>query len=134
MIVWDPVERLVWRLASLRQRYRCLVDGQDELSGESLPVGTEAEILAWVEAHYKVLGELYAVGHGDDSPIYHWVGLLVSPEMMKPEPTTKRYLVEVEGVERMFVLKPVHEDLLGWHPERAIMSNVKSKMRRHKIL
>ena len=119
MIIWDPVERLVCRMASLRQRYRCLVDGQDELSGGALPVGTEAEILAWIEPRYKVLGELYAVGNGGGSPAYHWVGLLIHPEMMKPEPTTKRYLVEAEGVERMFVLKPVHEDLLGWHPERA---------------
>jgi len=126
LIIWDPVERLVCRLASLRQRYRCLVDGKDELSGESLPVGTEAEILASIEAHYKVLGELYAVVYGGGSPAYHWVGLLVSPEMWKPEPTTKRYLVEVEGIERMFVLKPIHEDLLGLHPERAIAWNAKS--------
>jgi hypothetical protein len=126
MILWDPVERLVCRLASLRQRYRCLVDGKDELSGESLPVGTEAEILAWIESRYKVLGELYVAGYGGGSPAYHWVGLLIHPEMMKPEPMTKRYLVDVEGVEKMFVLKPVHEDLLGWHPERAIAWNAKT--------
>ena len=126
MILWDPVERLVCRLASLGQRYRCLVDGKDELLGEPLPVGTEAGILAWIEPRYKVLGELYSVGHGGGSPAYHWVGLLVSPEMMKPEPTTKRYIVEVEGIERIFVLEPIHEDLLGWHPERAITWNAKS--------
>ena len=126
MIIWDPVERLVCRLASLRQRYCCLVDGKDELLGESLPVGTEAEILAWIKASYKVLGELYAVGYGGGSPAYHWVGLLIHPEMMKPEPTTKRYIVEVEGIERIFVLEPIHEDLLGWHPERAITWNAKS--------
>ena len=120
MILWNPVERLVCRLASLRQRYRCLVDGKGELSGEPLPVGTEAEILAWIESRYKVLGELCVVGYGGDGPACHWVGLLIHPEMMKPEPTTKQYLVEVEGVERIFVLEPIHEDLLGWHPERAI--------------
>ena len=127
MIIWDPVKCLVCRLASLRQRYRCLVDGKGELLGESLPVGTEAEILGWIKAHYKVLGELCIVGHRGGSPVYHhWIGLLIHPEMMKPEPTTRRYLVEVEGVERMFVLTPVHEDLLGWHPERAIAWNAKS--------
>ena len=125
MIVWDPVERLVGRLASLRQRYRCLVDGQDELRGESLPVGTEAGILTWIKARYKVLGELYAVDCDGDGPVYNWLRLMVSPEMWKPEPTARRYLVEVEGVERMFVLEPIHEDLLGWHPERAIPWNAK---------
>lgn len=122
MIIWDPVERLALRLASLRQRYRCLVDGQGELLGESLPVGTEAEILAWIKARYKVLGELYVFDFDSDRPTY-WHSLLVSPEMWKPEPMTKRYLVEVDGVERMFVLEPIHEDLLGWHPDRAIAWN-----------
>ena len=126
MILWDPVGHLVYRLASLRQRYRCLVDGKGELSGESLPVGTEAEILAWIGFRFKVLGELCVVGCGGGSPAYHWVGLLIHPEMMKPEPTAKRYLVEVEGVERMFVLEPIHEDLLGWHPECAIAWNAKT--------
>ena len=120
MIMWDPVERLVWRLASQRQRYRCLVDGQGELLGEPLPVGTEAEILAWIKVRYKVLGELYTVDYDGDRPVCHWFSLMVSPEMWKPEPTTKRYLVEVEGVEKMFVLEPIHEDLLGWHPERSL--------------
>lgn len=35
----------------------------------------------------------------------------------------QRYLVEVNGVEKMFVLEPLHEDLLGWHPERALAWN-----------
>lgn len=123
MIIWDPVERLVLRLALLRQRYRCLVDGQGELFGEPLPVGTEDEIVSWIKSRYKVLGELYPVDHGGDSPVYYWFSLLVSPEMWKPEPTTKRYLVEVEGVKMVFVIRPVQEDLLGWHPERAIAWN-----------
>ncbi len=49
--------------------------------------------------------------------------LFTSPEMWEIAPTTKRYLVEVEGVEKMFVLEPIHEDLLGWHPERALAWN-----------
>ncbi len=61
MIIWDPVERLVLHLAALRQRYRCLVDGQGEFRGEPLPVGTEDEILAWIKARYKVVGELLLI-------------------------------------------------------------------------
>ena len=37
-----------------------------------LPVGTEFEILAWIKARYKVLGELYAVDE-------HWE--IVSPAL-----------------------------------------------------
>ena len=61
MIIWDPVECLISRLAALRQRYRCLVDGHREFHGERLPVGTEEEILDWIKARYKVLGEFYDV-------------------------------------------------------------------------
>ena len=120
MILWDPVERLVCRMASLRQRYRCLVDGKGELLGAALPVGTDEEILSWIKARYKVLGELYVVDCDGDRPIYHWVSLMVSPEMWKPEPMTKRYLAEVEGEKMIFVLEPIHEDLLGWRPECAL--------------
>lgn len=43
--------------------------------------------------------------------------LFTSPEMWEIVPTAKRYLVEVEGIEKLFVLEPIHEDLLGRHPE-----------------
>ena len=121
MIVWDPVDRLVSRLASWRQRYRCRVDGQDECLGESLPTGTQAEILAWIEVRYKVLGELYVVNPDLSNRSFVW--LLVSPDMWEIVPAAVRYLVEVEGVEKMFVLEPIHEDLLGWHPERVLAWN-----------
>ena len=52
MIVWNPVDSFVSKLASSRQRYRCRVDGQDEYRGESLPTGTQAEVLAWIEARF----------------------------------------------------------------------------------
>ena len=109
MIIWNPPDRLaslVEMLASCRQRYRCLVDGQDEYLGEPLPSGTQAEVLEWIEARYEAL---------------RWY--LMSPEMSEIVPTTKRYLVQVDGVEKMFVLEPIHEDLLGWHPERALAWN-----------
>ncbi|MBR4654379.1 MAG: hypothetical protein IKO72_13545 [Kiritimatiellae bacterium] len=126
MIIWNPPDRLgslIETLASCRQRYHCLVDGQVEYRGESLPTGTQAEILAWISARYKVLGELWVVRH--DRFRIRYIMHFTSPEMWEYVPTTKRYLVEVEGVEKVFVLEPIHEDLLGWHPERAIAWNAK---------
>ena len=49
--------------------------------------------------------------------------LFTSPEMWEVVPTTKRYLVEVEGIEKLFLLEPIHVDLLGWHPESALAWN-----------
>ena len=124
MIVWNPPDRLaslVEMLASCRQRYRCLVDGQDEYLGEPLPSGMQAEVLAWIEARYKVLGELYVVDL--DRFNSSFIMLFTSPEMWEIVPMTKRYLVQVDGVEKMFVLEPIHEYLLGWHPERALAWN-----------
>ena len=124
MIIWNPPDRLaslVEMLASCRQRYRCLVDGQDEYLGEPLPSGTQAEVLAWIEARYKVLGELYVISHDVYNNSLRWY--LMSPEMSEIVPTTKRYLVQVDGVEKMFVLEPIQEDLLGWHPEHALAWN-----------
>ena len=121
MIIWNPPDRLaslVEMLASCRQRYRCLVDGQDEYLGEPLPSGTQAEVLAWIEARYKVLGELYIVN--PDLPNRSFIWLLASPDMWEIVPASRRYLVEVDGIEKMFVLEPIHEDLLGWHPETAL--------------
>ena len=124
MIIWNPPDRLaslVEMLASCRQRYRCLVDGQDEYLGEPLPSGTQAEVLAWIEARYKVLGKLYVISHDVYNNSLRWY--LMSPEMSEIVPTTKRYLVQVDGVEKMFVLEPIQEDLLGWHPEHALAWN-----------
>ena len=121
MIVWNPVDSFVSKLASSRQRYRCHVDGQEEFRGESLPSGTQAEVLEWIKARYKVLGELYVVNL--DRFNSSFIMLFTSPEMWEIVPTARRYLVEVEGVEKMFVLEPIHEDLLGWHPERALAWN-----------
>ena len=121
MIIWNPVDTLVSTLASFRRRYSCRVDGQDEYLGESLPTGTQAEILAWIAARYKVLGELYVI-----SPDFYnrsSLGHLVDPDMWELVTTPLRYLVEVDGVEKMFVLAPLQEDRLGWHPERALAWN-----------
>ena len=88
-----------------------------------MPSGTQAEVLAWIKARYKVQGELYVVSL--DRFNSSFIMLFTSPEMWEHVPTTRRYLVEVEGIEKMFVLEPIHEDLLGWHPERAIAWNMK---------
>ena len=121
MIIWNPVNTLVSTLASFRQRYCCRVDGLSEYLGESLPTGAQSEILAWIAARYKVLGELYVI-----SPDFYnrsSIGHLVDPDMWETVTMTKRYLVEVDGVEKMFVLEPLHGDLLSWHPERALAWN-----------
>ena len=130
MIIWNQPDRLVSLIemfASCRQRYRCRVDGQDEYRGESLPSGTQSEVLAWIKARYKVLGELYVVSldHFNSS----FVMLFTSPEMWEIVPTTRRYLVEVEGIEKMFVLEPIHEDLFSWHPEHALAWNAKQSQK-----
>ena len=93
MIVWNPVDSFVSKLASSRQRYRCRVDGQDEYRGEPLPSGTQAEVLAWIKARYRVLGEQYVVNL--DRFNSSFIMLCPWPEMAEHVTTTTRYLVEV---------------------------------------
>ena len=82
--------------------------------GETLPVGTQEGILAWIKARYKVLGEIFVVGSENLGPrfIFSLRSPLFSDETFFPCQQTVRYLVEVEGVERMFVLRPVPDALL----------------------
>ena len=68
-----------------------------------------------------MLGELYVVDL--DRVNSSFIMLFTSPEMWEVVPTTKRYLVEVEGIEKLFLLEPIHVDLLGWHPESALAWN-----------
>ena len=106
MIIWNPVERLVLRLAALRQRYRCLVDGHDEFCGEPLPIGTEDEILSWIKARYKVVGELLLIDM--DIPRYNIIfSACAGSKSPSFSPIAKRYLVEVDGKERVFALTPL---------------------------
>ena len=124
MIIWNPAANFILEQVAQRQRYRCIVNGSDMFNGEALPVGTEEEILAWIAARYKVIGALFVIDQ-DYLPnriIWNvgestWFG----SEMWNPTPMTKRYLVEVrEGDEGMFVLCPVPDGLLEWHPGRAL--------------
>ncbi|MBO7654731.1 MAG: hypothetical protein J6U40_07390 [Kiritimatiellae bacterium] len=113
-------------MAIMFQRYRCVVDGNGEFRGEPLPTGTEDEILTWIKARYKVLGELYAVNGDWRYGCIGIINLMIDPSLWgdfrpeKPTPVTKRYLVEVEGVEKMFVLHPIPAGLFDWDPRRSL--------------
>ena len=102
------------------QLYRCIVDGRDEFKGEALPIGTLDEVLAWIEGRYRIVGEMtvnkrelddYVVRIYSQGPrLWSW--------FQWPVPGIRRYLVEAEGDEWMFVLRPVPDGLLCWHPTR----------------
>ena len=120
MILWDPVENLISRLEYLRQQYRCLVDGEEVFLGEALPTGLEGDILLWIEARYKLLGLLFFIGYASKELI-HENNLLIDPEMWGIVPSTKRYLVEVKGTEKMFVLHPIDAGSPCWILNRALV-------------
>ena len=121
MLIDDPVSNFFSNMIAKRHRYRCIVDGCDEFRGERLPVGTEEDILAWIKARYKILGELWAIrvgGYygtifcrvldGGFSPLWF------HSETWHPPHETKRYLVEVAEVEKVFILRPFPDGLLEW--------------------
>ena len=124
MTIWDPAANFISGQVAQRQRYRCVVDGSDMFDGEDLPVGTEEEILAWIAARYRVIGALLVIAQDCLPNRIVWqagMSAWFGPGMWEPAPMTKRYLVEVgEGDERMFVLHPVPDGLLEWHPGRAL--------------
>ena len=125
MLIWNPVANYIASMVAKRQRFRCLVDGQGEYGGVPLPIGTEDEILAWLARRYKVLGQLFVIDRkcafNGECLIWEYVGIY--SESWTPAPETKRYLVEVGGVEKMFVLRPVPDGLLAWHPGHALTWN-----------
>ena len=122
MFIYDPVSNFFSGLIARRQRYRCIVDGCGTFRGETLPVGTEEEILAWIKARYKVLGELWGDNKGDVDlgPRRHIVYELTDPpfwyntETWHPPHVTRRYLVEVAEAEKVFVMRPFPDGLLEW--------------------
>ena len=59
MLIYDPVSNFLSGLIARQHRYKCVVDGRDEFRGERLPVGTEEEILAWINARYKICGKIW---------------------------------------------------------------------------
>lgn len=108
MLIWDwnPTDAVMWSLLARNQVYRCSVDGDKEFQGEILPIGTEENILAWIKARYKVVGELLLIDM--DIPRYNIVfSAYADPESSLPSPIVKRYLVEVDGKEKVFTLTPL---------------------------
>ena len=122
MRIWNPVANYITGLVARRQLFRCLVDGQGECGGVPLPVGTEDEILAWLERRYKVLGQLFVIDwkQASNGECLIWYSIDTYSKSWTPAPETKRYLVEVDGVEKVFVLRPVPDGLLAWHPSHAL--------------
>ena len=121
MLIYNEVANFISGQIAREQLYRCLVDGREAFRGEALPVGTEDDILVWIKARYKVLGQLFAVDM--DYPRRNTIfelgpSLGFDVETWVPVPVAKRYLVEVEGMEWMFVLRPVPDGLLDWKPGR----------------
>lgn len=108
MLMWDwnPTDAVMWGLLARNQVYRCSVDGGKEFQGEILPIGTEENVLAWIKARYKVVGELLLIDM--DIPRYNIVfSACADPKSPSFSPIVKRFLVEVEDKEKTFVLTPL---------------------------
>lgn len=122
MLIYDPASTFFSSMIARRYLYRCVVDGRGELCGERIPVGTEEDILAWVKARYKVLGEICVVNKDDIGVcqgcniIYELCVPSLWPDAAtwRPPHVDKRYLVEVEGVEKVFVLRPFPAGHVEW--------------------
>ena len=124
MLIWNPVANYITGLVARRQLFRCLVDGQGEYGGVPLPVGTEDEILAWLERRYNVLGQLFVLDRKQASQCGWQIWYTIDySKSWTPDPETKRYLVEVDGVEKLFVLRPVPDGLLPWQLSHALKWN-----------
>ena len=109
MIIYDPYETLVRQLIEMRnaQLYRCVVDGADTFRGERLPIGTRDQILAWLKERYQVVDELRLGSPGRL--------IVFSCSTWVPRPPKLRYLVIVQGAEKLFTLHPVPDGLLTWN-------------------
>ena len=99
-------------MAAEQQQYRCIVDGSDEFRGEKLPTGTETEVLEWINARYKVLGEVLVI---DTEPRrFNIIYTMLHPSLWAHDdtPRDERYLVEAAGAEKVFILHPIPVGLL----------------------
>ena len=125
LTIYDPVSGFFAGLLARGHRYRCIVDGRDEFRGERLPVGTEEEIVAWIKARYKILGELWCFNREDTCQSHNVIyesrisPLWFAAGTWNPPHVTKRYLVEVEG-EKVFVLQPNPDGFLEWSVKGAL--------------
>ena len=109
MIIYDPYEILMKQLIEIRnaQLYRCVVDGEDTFRGERLPIGTRDQILTWLKERYQVVDEL-RLGSPDRL-------ILFSCLTWGRRPPPLRYLVVVQGAEKLFTLYPVPDGWLTWN-------------------
>ena len=123
MIIYDPYEILMKQLIEMRnaQLYRCVVDGEDTFRGERLPIGTRDQILAWLNDRYRVVDEL-RLGSPDRIIVYSYL------TWIRREPPL-RYLVVVQGAEKLFTLYPVPDGLLTWNHRPGPSVQVQQKKR-----
>ena len=105
---WDSTDVVMWKLLAKNQAYRCSMDGLHQFQGETLPEGTEEYILDWIKARYKVVGEILIVNMDNmDIPRYNIIfNTCAHFKSTMPAPVAKRYLVEVNGAEKVLKLTP----------------------------
>ena len=122
MYIYDPVANFIQGLVLSRQTYRCLVDGMGEFRGEALPIGTKAQVLSWIKARYKVIGELIFIDmkFQEHNIIFCYCPLSPHSEAWQPRAPIIRYLVDVDGVEKVFILRPFPAAYLEWRPCRLL--------------
>lgn len=125
MYIYNPVADFISRLVASRQKYRCQVDGSDEFGGERLPVGMKEEVLSWIKSHFKLVDEILIIQ--SQTMRQHIINFCYNPfaldvDSWLPVPSVVRYLVDIDGVEKMFVLKPIPDGVLGYRqPKQLIM-------------
>lgn len=131
MYIYNPVADFISDMVASRQKYRCLVDGRDEFGGERLPVGTKEEVLSWIKDRFKLVDEFWfedgvEFSEVEVQPISQLIYFCCNPLALEskswlPESFVLRYRVDVGGAEKIFVLNPMPEKLLEYHPPKQLM-------------
>lgn len=104
VIVWEPWSDSaleLWKMGG-EPSYWLTVDGRTEFNGECLPMGTEASILSWIAERYEIVGELSLFSPRTEMMIFLGTGTYQRRSL-----TVKRFLVVVNGIEKMFVLHEI---------------------------
>jgi hypothetical protein len=132
MYIHNPVADFISKMVASRQKYRCQVDGRDEFQGEKLPVGTKKEVLSWIKDRFKLVDEFGFIDGVEFSEVevqpisQHIIYFCCNPLALQskswlPEPFVLRYRVDVGGAEKIFVLNPIPERFLEYHPPKQLM-------------
>ena len=125
MYIYNPVADFISELVASRQKYRCQVDGRDEFQGEKLPIGTKEEVLSWIKDRFKLVDEILIIQ--SQTMRQHIINFCYNPfaldvDTWLPVPSVVRYLVDIDGVEKLFVLKPIPDGVLEYcQPKQLIM-------------